>query len=78
MFFIAKLYEDFWIAVRDGVQYDPQIWLIVNEFDKVVEMHPARAYDDVTLIYNCTDVKRILLEILNSPLIDEMLKSFPE
>jgi hypothetical protein len=50
----------------------------VNEFDKIVDLHPAAANDDVTPIYNCTDVKRILLEILTDPRVDEMLKSLPE
>ena len=60
------------------MQYDSQTWLTVNEFDKIVDVHPAAANDDVTPIYNCTDVKRILLEMLTYPRVDEMLKSLPE
>ena len=52
--------------------------MTVNGIDKEDPEHPYAAYDDVTLIYNYTDVKRILLEIIIDPLVDEMLKSLPE
>ena len=73
-----KLYRDCWIAVIDGLQNDPQTWLTVNLFDIIVEVHPAATNDDVTLIYNYIDVKRILLEMLTDPKVGEILKSLPE
>jgi hypothetical protein len=50
----------------------------MNLFDKIVDVHPAAANDDVTLIYNFTDVKRILLEMVTDPRVDEIFKSLPE
>lgn len=52
MNFILKLYFEFWIDEISGEQYGPHIWLTVNGLDKVVQEHPAAAYDDVTPIYN--------------------------
>ena len=60
------------------MQYDSQTWLTVNLFDKIVDEHPAAANDEVTPIYNFTDVKRILLEMVTDPRVDEIFKSLPE
>ena len=78
IFFIVKLYKECWIAVIDGEQYDPQTQLTVNELDYIVEVHPAAANDDFTLIYNCTDMKRMLLVMLTDPRVGEILRSLPE
>ena len=35
--FIVKRYKELWIDEKVGEQYDPQIWVTVNGFDKVVQ-----------------------------------------
>ena len=45
--------------------------------DKIVSVHGASAYVDVTYIYKLTEVNILLLNVYNNPVEVEILRSVP-